>query len=1068
MPRSLKLNTITVRISSIVSFLLLAAGHPSIAQDYASVTNFADLQLLVSRPWTNSSLAMLMPPGNFPYQSDLDVISFQPGFAPGFLAALVPATNGVTTLFPVTVIETNTTPRLRYYLNQAGGRAYTDTVSLSSYPQNFITNAYGAPPAYLSGTNLTQWYSDRDPDRQTVAFKLLCSTSVASYYMVLTNRLGSVEVASNNIPLLSYYSNTIAFVGGGALANGAFQYFLHAPTNVPELDLFTSTNLQAEKGGWMWPSKLQHKIDPLGGACNGLLSPLFLAADDASIDSDGDGLPDCMELRIYGTDPYNGDTDGDGLSDGAEVMTWGCSPILFSTDGTGMGDGEKIALGLNPLTGDTDGDGLSDLNEVHTYFTDPKNPDTDGDGLNDAQEIAAHTYPRLADTDGDGLSDKLEIDLGTNPLLVDTDGDGIDDAYEHSITNWNPTSASNANQDDDHDGFSNLQEYQWSDGYSPIVSNSYVNAQRLVIVPPGVNGIRTIAYSGSRDTMLATAGASYPARLWVRPFGSGTNAFPQRLHHNQVPGFFINGAAAAGMASSIDIPASAATTEFKITSSASACGTNILFWLTTTNDTEGLYCRARVYSPKLPTCTFSLSSAYSNDISMANYTNVGYGGTGALYYCQADVSDKPHVFLWPSQYPTVGGNIPSFITSDWCRFSVDGSGSGYFANTMNAYDYRSAYGQAGYYRRAQGIVLDPGKYRIKAGFDMNGNALLDNSEIQESCSCTVFRTVFEPVTSHSLPYPVSNPCGIEIGQTGQFAITVEPSSISDNEITWSSTNASVSFPGGNHGRTVNVSIATQGLVSIKVDIAGYSKAPPTIQVMGLTNSIVPISFFVVCDDTGTPAVSPSIITSYLSRANDIYRQVAMTFVQRGAITYITNEPSWFYLLYDSTVDNWPDFGSLISYTNGTGGLEVYFVGHIGNGAVGLTDTSTYKGIAVSAEGSLNVMAHEIGHACGLSDIYYEYGGLYISPTNLARSSWASQDWNNGPSPLYYQANTPQSWLISKMLMYGVDAASGTIDIPLGKLYGVTRQANTTNCTTSQVKVGLHNGGNAMNRSPVSY
>ena len=1066
MPRSLKLNTINVQILTIVSFLLLASSHPSTAQDYASVTNFADLQILVSRPWTNSSLAMIMPPGNFPYQSDLDVISFQPGFAPGFLAALVPATNGETILFPVTVIETNTTPRLRYYLNQAGGGAYTDTVSLSSYPQNFITNVYGAPPAYLSGTNLTQWYSDRDPDRQTVAFKLLCSTSVASYYMVLTNRLGSMEVASNSIPLLSYYSNNIAFVGGGVLANGAFQYFLHAPTNVPELDLFTSTNLQAEKGGWMWPSKLQHKIDPLGGACNGLLSPLFLAADDASIDSDGDGLPDCMELRIYGTDPYAGDTDGDGLSDGAEVMTWGCSPILFSTDCTGMGDGEKVALGLSPLAGDTDGDGLPDLNEVHTYFTDPKNPDTDGDGLNDAQEITAHTYPRLSDTDGDGLSDKLEIDLGTNPLLVDTDSDGIDDKYEHETTNFNPSSSADAGQDFDHDGLSNLQEYQWY--YSPNSSNTHEYFQRLIILPPSINGIRTIADSASRDTMYADGGSTHPARLWVRPLGSGTNILPQRLHHSQVPGFFINGTAATSVPSPIEIPAAASNTEFRITTSPAAWGTNILFWLTKTNDEEGIHCRARVYSPKLPSCTFALSSGFSNSISSANYTNVGWGKTGTLYYCQTDATDKPHVFLLPSQYPAVGGNIPSLISSDWCRFSVDGSGSGYFATTMNSYDYRSAYGQPGYDRRSQGIVLDPGKYRIKAGFDMDGNALLDNSEIQESCSCTVFRTVFEPINSHALPYPVGNPCGIVIGQTGQFEITVEPSSITDNEITWSSTNASVSFPGGNHGRSVNILIASQGLAQIKVDIAGYSKAPPTIQVMGLTNSIVPISFFVVCDDDGVPAVSPSTITSSLTRANDIYRQVAMSFVQRGAITYITNEPSWFSLQYDSTINNWPDFGSLISYTNSTSGLEVYFVGHIGKGAVGLTDMAAYKGIAVSAEGSLNVMAHEIGHACGLSDIYYDYGGLYISPTNLVRSSWAIQDWNNGPSPLYYQSNTPQSWLISKLLMYGIDTASGTIDIPLGNIYGITRQANTTNFNISQVKVGLNNGGNAMNRSPVSY
>ncbi len=82
------------------------------------------------------------------------------------------------------------------------------------------------------------------------------------------------------------------------------------------------------------------------------------------LDSDGDGLPDWLELMI-GTDPYNPDSDGDGLTDGEEF--W-----IYFTD---------------PLNPDTDFDGLADGAEAQVYGTDPLNPDTDGGGVYDGHEV---------------------------------------------------------------------------------------------------------------------------------------------------------------------------------------------------------------------------------------------------------------------------------------------------------------------------------------------------------------------------------------------------------------------------------------------------------------------------------------------------------------------------------------------------------------------------------------------------------------------------------------------------------------------------------------------------------
>jgi hypothetical protein len=44
----------------------------------------------------------------------------------------------------------------------------------------------------------------------------------------------------------------------------------------------------------------------------------------APVDSDGDGLPDALELK-FGTDPHNKDTDGDGFDDYSEIFN-GWSP----------------------------------------------------------------------------------------------------------------------------------------------------------------------------------------------------------------------------------------------------------------------------------------------------------------------------------------------------------------------------------------------------------------------------------------------------------------------------------------------------------------------------------------------------------------------------------------------------------------------------------------------------------------------------------------------------------------------------------------------------------------------
>lgn len=131
----------------------------------------------------------------------------------------------------------------------------------------------------------------------------------------------------------------------------------------------------------------------------------------SSSDTDGDDIPDGLEVHQFGTDPTSTDTDGDGLSDLEEIREHDTNPNQVDTDGDGLDDAlEATELNTSPVISDTDGDGLSDAVEIEEYGTDPLKKDTDGDRLTDREEIMVlGTDPLSADSDNDGVSDALEL-----------------------------------------------------------------------------------------------------------------------------------------------------------------------------------------------------------------------------------------------------------------------------------------------------------------------------------------------------------------------------------------------------------------------------------------------------------------------------------------------------------------------------------------------------------------------------------------------------------------------------------------------------------------------------------
>ncbi len=113
------------------------------------------------------------------------------------------------------------------------------------------------------------------------------------------------------------------------------------------------------------------------------------------IDTDGDGLPDYLEVTIC-TDPDDADTDDDGIKDGDEDLNHDgvkdpgeTDPCLADTDGDGIQDGTEMGLTTNDVSPDTDPEVFQPDQDPETN-TDPLDADTDNDGLTDGAEDANH------------------------------------------------------------------------------------------------------------------------------------------------------------------------------------------------------------------------------------------------------------------------------------------------------------------------------------------------------------------------------------------------------------------------------------------------------------------------------------------------------------------------------------------------------------------------------------------------------------------------------------------------------------------------------------------------------
>lgn len=272
------------------------------------------------------------------------------------------------------------------------------------------------------------------------------------------------------------------------------------------------------------------------------------------------------------------------------------------------------------------------------------------------------------------------------------------------------------------------------------------------------------------------------------------------------------------------------------------------------------------------------------------------------------------------------------------------------------------------------------------------------------------------------------------------------------------------------GREVTVQAASpaDAPFEIEAEIEGLTLNPKAVFTgTVLSSKTIPVTVWIVRKNDGTnPALDDYQLLDLFSGVNKIYSQVGMTFELIGPINHL-NRSDWMNLTMTNSLSNLTVDALIGQQPNVSNGLELYFVQSV-------TDCSTSSntswdlggfylpnGIVIGREEGVytptaRTIAHEIGHACGLSDIYIANGGMSVPPNMSVSVTGCPSDYG------LYPSNLTQADVISRLLMYGI-SLDIAVTIPRGTVFGVGKSSPSV-FTLLSVPVGLNT---PLNRQPKS-
>ena len=335
---------------------------------------------------------------------------------------------------------------------------------------------------------------------------------------------------------------------------------------------------------------------------------------------------------------------------------------------------------------------------------------------------------------------------------------------------------------------------------------------------------------------------------------------------------------------------------------------------------------------------------------------------------------------------------------------------------------------------------------------------LEGADLTASKFLTIVSPVVEPICSATTnvvedgvghEYTV-NPCGVGVGRKAYFRVEVSPESFPDDRIVWEPS-PGLAIVGGNRGRAVTVRGVTEGVKTLTVHVGDSVSSVPRFTVRVVENVTVDLRAWIIEDARGNKPVSADQVRRMVKDANDIYAQVGVTLNLVEPIV-VTNVPGAYNVDYDgeSVPEGMWTYWDVVNMHANTGGLECYFINQFAD----TDDTKashSSRGIVVTRLATRYTLAHEIGHAFGMCDIYDSnddevdtgYPSLALLSSEKASYARMSDDWNNGcvgkdfPGARYYRAETGMKQIAGRLLMLGsVPDVDVRRDITSGSVYGV--------------------------------